>query len=126
MESIIQFRPDEIVEFNISQLSILVNEMGPFAAEAMTAHAVATISERIGAVEAAWAASEFTTLGICARSLVGIAEQVGMSRVASVARDAAGLATGQDDVALAAVVHRLVRIGTGSLAAIGAGGALGP
>ena len=49
---------------------------------------------------------------------LGVAEQVGMMSLASVARDVSLLALGNDDAARAAVVKRLVRIGDASLAAL--------
>jgi len=52
------------------------------------------------------------------RSLVAIAEQIGMTVMARVARDVADCAKSQDPVPLAATLARLMRTGEESLTAI--------
>lgn len=72
----------------------------------------------LATIEAAWAAGEFGRLPGTLRTLVQLAERTGLPSVAAVAQMACGLVGGRDDVALAAVVSRLVRVGETSLATL--------
>ena len=72
----------------------------------------------LAAIEAAWSAGEFKRLKTCLQQVTGIADRAGMVDVAQVADAAAALVQRSDDVALAAVVARLVRVGECSLATL--------
>lgn len=72
----------------------------------------------LAAIEAAWSAGEFSRLKASLASVAGLAERTGLMDVARVAREAGELAEGKDEVALAAVVARLVRVGEMSLATL--------
>ena len=76
------------------------------------------LQPRLATAGAAWSSGEFTRLGKIARLLVGMSEQVGMMTLAKVASGVADAAGRGDDIALAAVVARLVRVGDASLSAI--------
>ncbi len=72
----------------------------------------------LAAIEAAWAAGEFGRLSSTLASVAGLARATGLPDVARVADGALELVQGHDDVALAAVVARLVRLGEASLATL--------
>ena len=72
----------------------------------------------LAAIEASWAAGEFERLKRSLADAVELSERTGLPDVAHVARTAQGLIGGFDDVALAAVIARLVRVGETSLAAL--------
>lgn len=72
----------------------------------------------LAAIEAAWSAGEFARLETALKSAIELAERTGLIDVAHVAVEASGLIGGYDEVALAAVVARLVRVGETSLATL--------
>lgn len=85
---------------------------------AMPEDAVEEIVVCLAAIEAAWAAGEFRRLSSTLASVAGLARATGLPDVARVADSALELVQGHDDVALAAVVARLVRLGEASLATL--------
>lgn len=85
----------------------------PFAEDAVEEMVVC-----LAAIEAAWVSGEFARLGSALKTVVTLAERTGLPDVAHVAREANGLLGGFDEVALAAVVARLVRVGETSLATL--------
>lgn len=72
----------------------------------------------LAAIEAAWASNEFKRLKGTLIAVAELAARTGLPDVAEVARRASDLTDGRDDVALSAVVARLVRIGEASLATL--------
>ena len=72
----------------------------------------------LAGIEAAWAAGEFLRLKNTLASLVVLANKTGLKDLVFVVREAEGLVEGRDEVALAAVVARLVRVGEASLATL--------
>jgi hypothetical protein len=54
----------------------------------------------------------------CARSLIAIAEQIGMSDLARVAGDVTATCDSEDGVAQAATLFRMIRMGDRSLTAV--------
>ena len=72
----------------------------------------------LAAIEAAWSAGEFARLETTLQSATDLAKRTGLIDVAHVAEEAARLISGYDEVALAAVVARLVRVGETSLATL--------
>ncbi len=85
----------------------------PFAEDAIEEMVVC-----LAAIEAAWASGEFSRLAGALKSAKVLAERTGLPDVAHVAEEAEGLLGGFDEVALAAVVARLVRVGETSLATL--------
>lgn len=72
----------------------------------------------LAAIEASWAAGEFTRLGGFLRKLADQAGRAGLPDVVHVTHEVLGLLERRDDVALAAVVSRLIRVGETSLATL--------
>ncbi|MEO0915775.1 MAG: hypothetical protein AAFY31_02160 [Pseudomonadota bacterium] len=72
----------------------------------------------LAAVEASWAAGEFGRMNGLLKALVERATQAGLPDVVHVAREAEKLLGANDEVALAAVVARLIRVGETSLATL--------
>lgn len=72
----------------------------------------------LSTLEAAWRSGEFSRLGRLADTLMELSFELGLTMVARIAGETARLASGGDDIALAAVVARLVRVGESSLAAM--------
>jgi hypothetical protein len=70
----------------------------------------------LAGIESAWAAGEFGRLRGMLGATIALAEKAGLPDVARVALHAKELTGRADDVAMAAVVSRLVRVGEVSLA----------
>jgi len=72
----------------------------------------------LAAIEAAWATGEFRRLGGLLETLAEQAERAGLPDVVHVAAEVSRLLERRDDVALAAVIARLIRVGETSLATL--------
>ena len=72
----------------------------------------------LSSVEAAWASGEFDRLASQATMLAVLSDNLGLEQSARVARGLAGVVGTSDEVALAAVVARAVRLGEASLASV--------
>ncbi|MCV6593552.1 MAG: hypothetical protein OIF48_11405 [Silicimonas sp.] len=72
----------------------------------------------LAAVEASWSAGEFKRLSSSLDAIARLTDRIGLKDVASVAGQAIELVDRKDEVALAAVVARLVRVGEASLATL--------
>lgn len=72
----------------------------------------------LAAVEASWATGEFVRLKTLLETLSDQAERTGLPDVVHVAREADDLLGRLDEVALAAVIARLIRVGETSLATL--------
>ena len=117
-ENVIVLCPSEVISIEPQSLQPQ-NETGlpdlfsPFAEDAVEEMVVF-----LAGIEAAWASGEFKRLSTTLINLEAQAARAGLSDVAYVAGEAAGLVGSNDDVALAAVVSRLVRVGEASLATL--------
>ena len=118
MDNVIHFRPVELIFMDAAHLTELARDRGTLRAEFIADTALEEIAQRLTNAEAAWAAGEFGRLRKVARLLVGMSEQMGMETLAKVAGMLAEAATTNDDVAVAALVRRMVYVGEGSLSAI--------
>lgn len=112
-ENVVALCPREVV--SLEPLSCETEEAPgfPFAEDAIEEMVVC-----LAAIEAAWAAGEFARLGEALKTVSSLSERTGLPDVAHVALEAEGLLGGFDEVALAAVVARLVRVGETSLATL--------
>lgn len=72
----------------------------------------------LAAIEAAWSAGEFQRLHRALGLMTELALAAGLKDVAFVAKTATELVSGCDEIALAAVIARLVRVGEASLATL--------
>lgn len=72
----------------------------------------------LAAIEAAWAAGEFSRLTGLLTALEDQAQRAGLPDVVHVSREVHGLLERCDEVALAAVIARLIRVGETSLATL--------
>lgn len=118
MEHIGILAPQETVWLDHDRLRALYNELGDVAAEDIVCRAMEELAVRLSQAERKYRNGEIDDMARLVRSLVAIAEQIGMDRLARVAGDVCQCAQRQDYVALAATLSRLVRIGERSLNAI--------
>ena len=119
MSNLAVLRPVEMIFVNPERVMQLARDCGVARAEFIAHAALEEIAERLTAAEAAWSAGEFGRLAKVARSLIGVSDQIGMETLGDTARNVAQDALRADDIALAAIVARMIRVGEGSLAAIG-------
>ncbi|SIT83607.1 hypothetical protein [Pontibaca methylaminivorans] len=113
-----EFYREEHIRLEPDRLTHLCREMGAFGADDLLCRAVEELALRLERCERLWRAGDCTELRRCARSTIGIAEQIGMVSLARVARDVVDCADRRDPAALGATVARLARIGERSLSAV--------
>jgi len=116
--AITTLRQAERVVIDRARLVDLVHDLGEAGAERVLDRAVEEISCRLLTVETGWAEGDCARVARTARSLMAIADQVGMHLLAHVACDISLLARSGDAPGLAATVARLQRVGEGSMLAM--------
>lgn len=100
------------------QLARLYSELGEHSAEDVICRAMEELALRLSHCERLYRANNISDLRKSSRSLIAIAEQIGMTKLSTVAADVTACIDQQDDIALAATLGRLMRIGEASLSAI--------
>lgn len=106
---------EEHVRLNPDRLRTLYFNLGEVGAENAICHAMETLALRLGELPRLQKAGDLAGLGRVARSMVGIAEEIGMDAMARVAGDVARTCARGDAAAAAATAARLSRIGDSSL-----------
>ena len=114
LEKVVMLCPREAV--SLEPLS--AGHAAPDAAVSLAEDAVEEMVVCLAAVEASWAAGEFARLNELIRTLSDQAKRAGLLDGVHVAHQAEGLLSGRDEVALAAVIARLIRVGETSLATL--------
>lgn len=109
---------EEVVRLDPDRIGALYNQLGDVGAENVVCRAMEELAIRMSDLPPLLRKNDLTQLAKIARSLVGIAEQIGMMTLARVARDVATCAHNGDLAALGATMARLSRIGDRSLAAV--------
>ncbi len=116
-DKIVVLCPREAI--SIETQSILPADIDTFGMPALFAEdAVEDMVVCLAAIEAAWAAGEFQRLAGTLVKISELADRTGLTGVGDVAVQASELVNGKDDIALAAVIARLVRVGEASLATL--------
>lgn len=115
---VLQFQPVEPVNVDQERLGGLYADLGPDAAENIVCRAMEELALRLSHCDRLYRRSDWNDLRKSARSLIAIAEQIGMHKLARVAGDVTNCIDAQDDVALASTLGRLMRTGEASLTAI--------
>jgi hypothetical protein len=113
-----RLRPEETVRLEHERLEALYASVGERQAEEIICRAMEELAMRLALMERAYSAGEMVPLAKGARGLVKIADQVGMTKLASVATDVAECAERADVPALGATIARLIRISDRSLTAV--------
>ena len=109
---------EEHIRLNPDRLGTLYYNLGEAGAKNAICHAMETLALRLGELPRLQKAGDLAGLGRVARSMVGIAEEIGMDTMARVAGDVAQTCARQDAAASAATAARLSRIGDSSLTAL--------
>jgi hypothetical protein len=118
MSEVIKIRLSEQIQLDQVRLGTLYAQLGETGAGNVVTRAMEELAVRMAQCEALWQAGNRLQLRKNARSLIAIADQIGMHRLAQVAGDVTDSIDAHDDVAIAATLSRMLRIGERSLSAI--------
>lgn len=109
---------DETVRLDPDKLGTLYCQLGEAGAESVVCRAMEELSGRLQQLRRIHAAGKLEEMARVARGLVGIADQIGMTKLATIAGHVAACATQNDTAAVAATLERLERVSDQSLNAI--------
>ncbi len=118
MSQVMKIRPSESVQVDQERLGALYMQLGEANAEDVVCRAMEELALRMAQCERLYRENRLSELRKNARSLIAIADQIGMSSLGRVAGDVTLCVDDKDEVALAATLSRLLRIGERSLTAI--------
>lgn len=118
VEGLLTLAIKESVRLDPDRLEQLYRQMGPGAAEDVICRAVEELAIRLTRCERDWRDGDMTALRKNARSLIAIAEQIGMTAMAGVAGDVTRTIDAGDGPAIGATLFRLIRVGERSLTAV--------
>lgn len=118
MMHVTQIKPKESVYVDQEQITTLYAQLGEASAEDVVCRAMEELALRLSHCDRLYRASAWVDFRKSVKSLIAIADQIGMSAVSSVAGDVTQCIDGKDNVALAATLGRLIRIGEESLTVI--------
>lgn len=109
---------NETVRLDPGKLSELYAQLGEVGAEDVICRAIEELAVRLSHCERLWRQNDMPNLRKSARSLIAIADQIGMSAMAGIARDVTCVIDDEDHAATAATLFRLLRVGERSLTAV--------
>ncbi|MEM1007025.1 MAG: hypothetical protein AAF496_07955 [Pseudomonadota bacterium] len=118
MDNIYRLEHVEAVRLDPDRLGGLYRQLGDANALDVLCRTVEELAVRLSNCERYWRKRQWSDLRKCARSLVAISDQVGMTVLARVAGDVAQTVDAGDAVATGATLGRLIRVGERSLTAI--------
>ena len=118
MGVVVSLKPAEQVQLDRARLRMLYRKLGEDGADTVIGRASRELSARLSRCDRLWTNDDMIGLRKCARSMIAIADQAGMTHFATVARDVTAAADQRDLVALSATLARLHRVGKGSLRAV--------
>lgn len=108
----------ETVRLDRDRIRTLYKQMGQANADDIVCRAIEELAVRLSNCERHWRKNRYSDLRKSARSLVAIADQVGMTALAGVAADVTNAVDVDDHAAVAATLFRLIRTGERSLTAV--------
>lgn len=117
-ENVIVLCPSEVISIETPELFVDTQPGAPGIFAPFAEDAVEDMVVCLAGIEAAWASGEFKRLAITLATIGDLSQRTGLKDVAFVASEAAALVERKDEVALAAVIARLVRVGEASLATL--------
>lgn len=108
----------ESVHLDSQKLSDLYRQLGEVSAEDVVCRAIEELAVRLTHCERLWRQNDVEKLRKSARSLIAISDQIGLTGMASIARDVTVAIDASDHPATAATLFRLIRVGERSLTAV--------
>jgi len=118
VEQVTLLKQDERVRLDPQRLDTLFDQLGETGAEDIVCRALEELAARLSHAERCYREGRIADMRKSSRSLIAIADQLGMSLLAGVAGDVTSSIDAGDHVALAATFARLLRIGERSLCEI--------
>ncbi len=118
MQQIAMLVFEEKVRLESDRLAELYAQLGETGAQDVVCRAMEELAVRLARIDEAFRTGKLSALRKGAKGLIGITEQVGMQRLADVARDVCNCVEQADSVALGATMARLQRVGDRSLTAV--------
>ncbi|MEM6303695.1 MAG: hypothetical protein AAF744_03185 [Pseudomonadota bacterium] len=115
---VLQFQTTERVALDQERLGALYRQLGTPGAEDVVCRAMEELALRMSHTERLYSEGDWPALRKNTRSLIAIADQIGMMMLSKVAGDVTECIDAGDPVAVAATLTRLMRIGERSLTAI--------
>jgi len=116
--NITQLRLSETIHVDRDRLDTLYSDLDPISAEDMVCRAMEELALRMAQCDRLYRANKLEDLHKSSKSMIAIADQIGMNVLARVAGDVSTCAHIGDHAALASTMSRLLRAGEGSLSAI--------
>ena len=118
MQSVTHLQVVEPVSVDQTTLEILYSEVGFAAAEEIVCRAMEQLALRLAQCDSQFKARDLDRLDKTVKSLIAVAEQVGMTLLARAGADVRQAMAAGDAAGMAACVARMARIGEGSLMAV--------
>ena len=118
VNAIVQLTLDEKARLDRDQLEVLYVQLGPAGADKLVNHALEELAVALARVEKHHKAGRMIDVQQGVKGVVTIAQQIGMTTLARVARDVQELSDTTDGAAYCAAMARLGRIGESSLMAV--------
>lgn len=115
---VLQIRPLEQVNVDQERLGALYSQLGEASAEDVVCRALEELALRMSHCDRLYREQSWPELRKNTRSLIAIADQIGMQKLSQVAGDVMQCVDASDTNGLAATLSRLLRIGERSLTAI--------
>jgi len=118
VEQVITLAQTEPARVETDRLAALYSQLGEAGAEDVVCRAMEELAVRLAHIDRLYRQDDLSGVRKNARSLTGIAEQIGMMAVVHVSRDVLDCIDAGDRIALASVLARLMRLGERSLTEI--------
>ena len=115
---VLQIRPVEQIDVDQERLSALYAQLGLSGAEDVVCRAMEELALRLSHCDRLYRTKDWKELRKNARSLIAIADQIGMQMLSQISADVTGCIDTGDTNALAATLSRLLRVGERSLTVI--------
>ncbi len=118
VEKITILEQKESVRLDPDRLKVLYRQLGDANAMDLLCRSIEELAVRLSNCERYWRQRDWDELRRCAKSLVAMSDQVGMTVLARVAQDVSHSVDAGDIVATGATLGRLIRVGERSLTVI--------
>ncbi len=118
VEQVTLLKQNEVVQLDPVRIEALYDQLGERGAEDVVCRALEELAVRLSHTERCYRERREADMRKSARSLVAIADQIGMQMLGRVAGDVTHSIDSGDQIALAATLSRLLRIGERSLSEI--------
>lgn len=118
MKKVTILAQSEAVRLDADKLEALYAQLGDVSAEDIVCRAMEELAVKLAQSERLYREGRRADMRKTARSIAAIAEQIGMLMLSRVAKQVTECIESSDEIALAAVLARLVRIGERSLTEI--------